>query len=246
MNLRRLACVVLCAAFLFAPAGARAQSPEQRERVDASFVLALGRTPTTTERDSWSSRQPQPISALLEQHRQALQDPAGARAVAVKAWQDAYGSVPREDDLKAANGLYLEQVQRHVKQLADRPADYEAVVHRAYRHLLDRDAYSIEIDYWKARPTLSYVLLVGCVEDWARRNQPGLMATAGVPSIAVTSAEIATVRLSPGVAAEARMAAGLESEGTRAMDAEVGRNVIAPASASVVSVGGVHFVAAGR
>jgi hypothetical protein len=247
MNLRRRLAFILLAASAIPSSAAMAQPAEQRDRVAVSFTLALGRTPAPAELDSWTSQAAQPIAALLERHRQALRDPAVARAVAARAWQDAFGTAPSEEEARTAAGagLYVDQVQRHLKQLSERPADYEAVVQRVYRLLLDRIAYPEEVTYWRARPTLSYVLLVGCVEDWARRNQPGLMATAGVPSIAATSARLATVRLSPAVAAEARAAAGLSAEGTRAMDAELGRNIVAPGAASVVSVGGVHFAAVG-
>ena len=61
----------------------------------------------------------------------------------------------------------------------------------------------MEIEYWKRQPALSYALLVGCIEDWARRNRPGLMATTGVASVSVNSAYLATIRLSPGVASPA-------------------------------------------
>jgi hypothetical protein len=245
MNLRRRLALFLLAASIVPPSAALAQSGEQRDRVAVSFTLALGRTATPAELDSWTSRDAQPVAALLERHRQALREPAAARAVAAKAWQDAFGTRPSDEEARLAAGLYVEQVQRHLKQLTDRPADYEAVVQRVYRLLLDRIAYPEEVSYWRARPTLSYALLVGCVEDWARRNQPGLMATAGVPSIAVTSARLATVRLSPAVAMEARAAAGLSAKDSPAMDAELGRNIVAPGAASVVSVGGVHFAVVG-
>ena len=53
-------------------------------------------------------------------------------------------------------------------------------------------AHPEEIEYWKNHDTLSFVLLVGCVEDWARRNQPGLMVTAGTPTLIVQSHRFAT------------------------------------------------------
>jgi beta-glucanase (GH16 family) len=79
------------------------------------------------------------------------------------------------------------------------------------------------------------------VYDWARRNQPGLMFTAGVPSAAVNNPYLATARLSPAVAAEARAAAALGSPSPAAL----GLHIVAPGATSVASVGGVHFAAAG-
>jgi hypothetical protein len=136
-------------------------------------------------------------------------------------------------------------VQRHIQRLGGNPVEYEQVMHRAYRLHLERDAYAVELDYWRARPALSFVLLAGCVENWARRNQPGLMATAGVPSVSVNSHYLAAVRLSSAVAAEARAAAGLPPPGDAALAAALGRHVVAPGAATIASVGGIHFAAAG-
>jgi hypothetical protein len=134
-------------------------------------------------------------------------------------------------------------MKRHVEWLAAHAQDYEATLHRAYRLLLQRDAYDVEIDYWKRQPAVPFALLVGCIDDWARRNQPGLTATTGVAAVSVNSEYLATVRLSPAIAAEAREAAGLgpDDEAARGVD----RHVVAAGAAHLVSVGGIHFTAAG-
>ena len=242
----RLAIVaILCVS---APAAARAQSAQDAERIAASFVIALGRTPATAEAMEWANADPRPMADLIGRHREALRhDAAAGRAVAVKAGQDAFGRAPSEDELlRLSDGeIYAEIVQRHIQGLAGSKAEYERVVHRAYRLHLQRDAYVVELDYWRARPALSFVLLAGCVENWARRNQPGLMATAGVPSVSVNSPYLVTVRLSPAVAAEARAAAGLARPGEPALAAALGRRIVAPGAGSVASVGGIHFAAAG-
>jgi hypothetical protein len=229
-------------------AGAVAQSPEPDERIAASFMLALGRTPAPGEAQRWVTKEPTPIADYLARHRRQLQgDPAAERAVIVKATQDALGRAPTEEEIRslAGTGIYADVVQRHLARLAAQPAEYEQVMHRAYRFLLARDAYSVEIEYWTRQPVISFALLVGCVEDWARRNQPGLMATTGVAAVSVNSRYLATVRLSPGVAAEARAAAGLRPEGDAGLVATLGRVVVAPGASRVASVGGIAFAAAG-
>ena len=227
-----------------AESAAAAQRAAQEERIGASFLLALGRTPTTSELAAWTSREPAPIAALLERHRAAIKNDAGVeRDVLTRAGRDALGALPSADDVAGLRGAgtYADVMRRHVTWLAEHPADYERVLHRAYRTHLGRDAYSVELDYWKKYPALPYVFLVGCVENWALRNQPGLMATAGVPSVSVTSGYLSVVRLSPGVAAEARMAAGLPRSGP----ADLAHHIVAPGADAVVSVGGIHFAAAG-
>jgi hypothetical protein len=244
----RIAFAVLVAALACPPVIVLAQSAVQQERIAASFVLALGRRPTAVEIERWAQQEALSLADLVTRHRRHLQgDSASEQAVILKASHDAFGRGSGGDDEKTLSGgaTYIDLMQRHLRWLAEHPADYEQVVRRAYRWLLQRDAYSIEIDYWKRQPTLSYALLVGCIEDWARRNQPGLMATTGVATVSVNSAYLDTVRLSPAVAAEARVAAGLSPASDRALAAAVGRTVVAPGAEHVASVAGIHFAAAG-
>jgi hypothetical protein len=249
MILRRLFAplpVIGCLACL--PFAVAAQPPVQEERIAASFVLALGRTPTPDEIQRWSAADPVPLADYLERHRRQLRgDSAAERSVIVKASHDAFGRAPTEDEARilAGAGTYAELMQRHLAWLAGHPADYEQVMHRAYRFLLQRDAYAVEIEYWTRQPALSYALLVGCIEDWARRNRPGLMATTGVASVSINSPWLATVRLSPGVSAEARAAAGLRQDNDAATALARGRTVVAPGAERVASIGGIAFVAAG-
>jgi oligosaccharide reducing-end xylanase len=227
-----------------AEAAAVARRAAQEERLAASYLLAFGRTPTTAEVAAGMSREPATVASLLEQQRAAIRnDAALERDVIVRAGRDAFGVSPGDDDIAGlrGTGTYTALMQRHVKWLAEHQADYERVLHRAYRTHLARDAYSIELDYWKKYPALPYVFLVGCVENWALRNQPGLMATAGVPSVSVNSGYLSTARLSPAVAAEARSAAGLPPSGP----ADLAHHIVAAGAEPVVSVGGIHFVAAG-
>jgi hypothetical protein len=225
-----------------------AQAPVQEERIAASFVLALGRTATPDEIQRWLTNDPAPLADYIARHRRRLSgDRAAERAVIVKASQDALGRAPTDEEARSLSGvgIYADLMQRHLRSLAAHPAEYEQTLHRAYRFLLKRDAYSVEIEYWTRQPVLSFALIVGCVEDWARRNQPGLMATTGVASVSINSRYLATVRLSPGVAAEARAVAGLAQEADPALALALGRTVVAPGAERVASVGGITFVAAG-
>jgi hypothetical protein len=244
----RFALAFLVAALAFPAVTALAQSAVQEERIAASFVLALGRTPAAVEIQRWAKQEPLSLAGLVARHRRQLQtDSAAERAVIVKASQDAFGRSPGEGHIESlsGSGTYTDLMQRHLRWLAEHPAEYEQVVHRAYRLLLQRDAYSLEIDYWKRQPALSFALLVGCIEDWARRNRPGLTATTGVAAVSVNSEYLATVRLSPAVAAEARVAAGLVPAGDAALASAAGRNLVAPGADQVASVGGIYFTAAG-
>jgi hypothetical protein len=174
-------------------------------------------------------------------------DPATRRAVIAQATHDALGRAPTDDEVRAASArkpadTYTALVQRHLRALRDNPGEYAKVIQRAYPHVIQREVYPEEIEYWTKHGTLPYALLVGCIENWARRNQPGLMVTAGTPTISINSEFLATVRLSPAVAAEARAAIGLAPAADASGD---GHHLVAAGADSIVSAGRVHFAAAG-
>jgi hypothetical protein len=243
----RLAVIsTVAAAAAAAPAVSVCAQPPQNDRAAAAFVLARGRVPTAAEIEAWSAAATSPFSELLARHRQQLSE-AGTvrRAVTAKAGLDAFGT---ETDLERAGSqatavTYVEQMRQHLRWLSDRPDDYARVVQRAYRAVLRRDAYAPELAYWAKRPVLSFALLAACIDDWARRNQPGLTVTSGPAAVNVNSAYLATVRLSPADAAGLRAAAGFARP--RGSAAALDRHVVAPGAEEVASVGGVHFVAAG-
>lgn len=105
-----------------------------------------------------------------------------------------------------------------------------------------RSASGLSQPFLVFKPTSSEaksLLLVGCIEDWARRNQPGLMLTAGTTAASVSCVYLRTRRLSPAVAEEAREAAGLEPP-----EGHAGR-IVAAGCEAVVSVGGIHSAVCG-
>jgi hypothetical protein len=236
------------AAALF-PIQAAAQPTPQRERIDAAVLLTLGRIPTEGELAAWQNGGPLPAAEIIGRLRRQLQaDPVLARSVATRACEDAFGRDPADAELQSAIGTgrtYTELVRQHLASLAKDPDEYGKVIDRSYQALLRRNRYPGEIDYWRRQPVLSYVLLVGSVEDWARRNAPGLTETAGIPCVSVSSTHLTIVRLSPPVAAEIRLAAGLVADGDSNLALAAGRNLIAPGGATVVSVGAIHCVVAG-
>jgi hypothetical protein len=244
----RAVLLLVVAAFVLFPAAVRAQSGVQEERIAASFVLALGRSPAPAETEQWAKDGSRSVADLMARHRHQLQsDPVAAQAVIVKAIRDAFGREPSDAEIKdrTGNAIYTELMQRHIRWLGEHAAEYEQIMNRAYQLLLRRDAYSVEIEYWKHQPALSFALLVACIDDWARRNRPGLTATTGVVAVSVNSEYLDAVRLSPAVAGEARAAAGLDPIDDPTLALAGGRTVVAPGADHIVSVGGIHFAAAG-
>ena len=189
------------------------------------------------------------MTELVAQHRQRLEnDAALKRSMAVKAWKDAFGREATEGEVTDSmddGGTYTELMKRHIKSLADSPDEYARVLERAYRLVIRRGVYPEEITYWKGHDTLSYALLVGCIENWGRRNAPGLMVTAGTPTVSSNSSYLTTVRLSPSTAAEARAASGLDiTKGSDYLSA-TDRTLVAAGARDLVASGGIHFAAAG-
>ena len=239
--------LVVAAAALVAVVSAGAA--EATERLSASFFLALGRAPTTAELRDWEPYADDRMADLFARHRRQLAaSESERRGVANRAWRDALGGEPGArgaDPLAAENGTYAEQVERLRRTLVEHDEQYRAVLDRAYRRVLGRAPFVEEIDYWHQHSVLPYTALVGCLENWARRNAPGLTVTSGVPAICVNSDFLTTLRLSPAVAAEARAAAGLPAMVEPALALARGQNVVMPGAGEVVSVGGVHFTAVG-
>lgn len=215
----------------------------QQERVAASYMLVLGRAPSTSEVDQWTMKGELSVADLVADLEAELADSKSEkRGVSTRSFQDAFGRSPSKSELKTAvaeGGSYNQQLTGYIAALLEDAEEYEATIRRAYEFVINRDAYEQEIGYWKERGVFSYMLLVGSVEAWATRNQPGLMVTAGTPTISVNSVYLSTVRLSSQTAAEARVAGGFASV------EETESHLLAAGSGKVVAGGRVHFLATG-
>lgn len=218
--------------------GARAIDPT----AEAAQLLALG---APTGEPAGPATSEGPFDTLLFRHAQVLaSNPAAAAEVAERAFLDAFGmastakGAPRGARIPEG-ALYHAALEAQLAWLSQNPEAYVAVLQRAYTWTIHRDPYEEELAYWRERPTLSYVLLVGCLEDWGRRNQPGLMVTAGTATISVNCPDLTTLKLSPELAAEVRTALH------RAPPANEAWSILAPGADEVVSSGAIPFVAVG-
>jgi hypothetical protein len=245
----RFPSLVLAVTLSVSSSAALANSSMQNERIAASYVLALGRVPSAAEMAEAEKAGELPISELVSRLRQRLQSDAALKdAVAVKAWKDAFGRERSAGELSKSvevGRTYTELMQSHIQILASDPTEYEKVLERAYRLVIGRGVYPGETAYWKKHDTLPYTLLVGCIEDWGRRNAPGLMETTGTATVSVNSNYLTTVRLSPAIAVEARKAAGMPTAEPADLIAATGRTLVAAGAANLVSGGRIPFVATG-
>lgn len=241
MKLSRL--FVITAALLGCVALARAQAPARPDAIQAASMLALGRPATASELAD-PALAGKSVADLVAAHRAALKaDTAAQRLVDDRAQLDAFGT--KGTAASGSGVLYVERLQQHTAYLAAHPDEYRQVIERATTLVVNRPVYSEEFAYWKGYRTLPFVLLVGAIENWGFRNQPGLMAASGTPSIALSSRFLTTAWLSPAVANEARAILGLPIWTDVARLKNPGYNVVAVGAGDIASVGGVHFIVAG-
>ncbi len=242
-----LACALVLSSVAFA--ATPLPPPAQPERIEAAYLLALGRAPSAAELAPATQTDKASVADLVARLEQQLRSDASLqRATRLKAFVDAFGRAPTPAELEATPAdatTYTALMQRHVAALASQPDAYRDVLDRAYQLVIHRGVYDEEVAYWKNHDTLSFALLVGCIEDWARRNQPGLMVTAGTPTVSVNSTYLTTRRLSPAVAEEARAVVDLPRADTDYFRYGSSRTVIAAGAAGLVSGGRIHFLAVG-
>ncbi len=202
------------------------------EETQAAYIIALGRVATAQEQAQGGG-----LQATLDHLQDHLATTLDQRqAVAERAALFVYGDASvATNQLAAPDPFFASSVSAHLADLAKNKSAYLAVLQRVYPHVVGRGIYAEEIEYWNAYPTLPYALLVGCVEDWARRNQPGLMNTAGTPTVSVNCELLETVRLSPELATEVAAAMGLPDSTT----------VLAAGGNSLKSSGDIRFLVVG-
>ncbi|PTY07153.1 hypothetical protein DB347_07525 [Opitutaceae bacterium EW11] len=221
------------------------QLDEQRSA--AASLLALGRvssaaTPPATDVKAT-------VAERIALHRKQLAaDSALHRATVDKAFADTLGRAPTEQERQASASpvrTYSELVAAELKRLADDPAAYSRLIHRAYRRIAGRDAYDAEIAYWNRHDRLPFALLLAAVQNWARRNQPGLTVTSGTAIVSPNSDYLCAVPLSPAVADEARVALGFVSADSIPTPTAYGKNVVGSGAGQLVTDGHIAFAYAG-
>jgi hypothetical protein len=218
---------------------ARGATPTDVE--SAGYLLVFGELPNQT----LAAHRIQSLPDVVERYKHALAaDRQEVAAIAARAERDVFG--PGAASVAAPNGAietYVECVRRNLQLLAHSPQRYEAAIRAAYPVVIHRDAYPEEIAYWRKHGVVPYYLLLAAIENWARRNQPGLMVTGGTPTISINSSYLVTVQIAP---AEAPQVWRIATGSAEAMSAAARGAVLAPGGDGIETNGGMYFVAAGR
>lgn len=231
--------------FMFASAAGFAQSQQKLDRIKAAYMLAYGREPVSGEITFYVNQQDQTIGQYLNLLSDyASRDKSFKRSLISKSYVDAIGRKPNEGEINYwMNGsdLYYNLVKNHVAWLQNNPAEYEKVIRRSYQAVLNRQPSTGEINYWKGQGTLSYIVLVGCHEEFKRRMGSGNSTNANISG--TSSGSLTVIPLSSNVATEAKSASGIQIGGN--VIAAGGGNVIAAGGGNVIAAGGGNVVAAG-
>ncbi|RYY94957.1 MAG: hypothetical protein EOO11_16835 [Chitinophagaceae bacterium] len=88
----------LLIALLFSALFAGAQDTEKAQRIKASYLLALGRLPSSGELQYWNGQANVPVGTLVDLHKQYLKgNPSVLRVVVTKSYADALGYARMND-----------------------------------------------------------------------------------------------------------------------------------------------------
>lgn len=156
------------------PPSAYAQTNPQlkKERIQASYLLAIGRLPTTGELDWWSKQNDYTVAQLVETHRTYMNrtSPGSKDEIIKKSYfiafgRDAHTVQPGEvNHWKGRSEVFWETFPYHVRFLSDnlrvRPDIYEDVIKNGYLKLFNKTASTAEINKWKGQPVKSFAELI--------------------------------------------------------------------------------------
>ena len=209
----------------------------KRQGIQASYLLAMGKKPTTAEVNYWMSQSisGDVLKTLYENHRKWLQtNPDAKKEMIRRSFKNSYGRTPSESEVNTnmqQAWTYTDWMNNHNAWLKKTPSDYEQAIRFAYQNVVGRQPNSSELTYWKGRGAMAYYVVASCVEQCKRS---GSSANCASNVFGTGSSFAETINVAPSVAASASGLIGA-----------AGGNVVAPGGGNVVSAGGANVVAAG-
>lgn len=212
-----------------------AQSPEQikRDRINASYLISLGRQPSSGELSHWMGRENYTLEQLVNLHNQYLQSNSGEkRTMVIKAYKDAYGRQPTDSDIRtnmAKSWNYTDWMNNHIKYLRENDNAWDYLLAQVYSKVCGRSASEADKRSWPRSDAKPYWMVAAVVEKWHAENSH--KSSKGV-------------RLGNGYMTSINVSSPVASEASRIIGQAAG-NVIAPGGANVVAPSGANVVAAG-
>jgi len=167
----KMSIVLLIIALSISSINSFAIDDEKTQRVQASFLLALGRKATANEVRIWSAPNPT-MMQLMDKHKVNM--PNEKYGIIVRAYWDAFGRKPTDGEVthwSKSNYSYTELMKQHVNWLRSQNGENEATIHRAFTKVRGTNADAEELKAWKNKGVRSYLMLVGILQ--ATKPQAG-------------------------------------------------------------------------
>ncbi len=220
---------MICLVFLSISFSTFAQT-EQEQKIQSSYILAFNRKASTDEVNYWKTQGNLSASQLLARHKDYIKNnPAIFDGILNVSYTDAFGRAITDDERKYHKQYprtYLEMVNSHMEYLNNNPSLYDGVITQSYNMALGRKPSGDELKYWKAQTKCSYIWLFRAHLQWAATQRRSNVAS---------MSGVASVRVTPGVLQEVKLAAA-------SMVAAGGGNLIGNDGSTMVAAGGGNLV----
>ena len=219
---------------------------QNTERIQASYLLAFGRLPSSGEITYWNGQGQKTVQQLVDNHKGYIKTNQASigREVIIKSYIDSLVYRPSQAEINyhaAFNRNYTEMMSNHLLYVKGQPTEYEKVIKRSYQTILGRQPSTNEINYWKSQGLLSYMILVNCHQEWKNKN-----TASKTTSITLNAPLLATASVSSSVLSETKAVySSLVSPGGGNVVAAGGGNIVAGGAGNIVAGGAGNIVAAG-
>ena len=137
----------------------------KKERIQASYLLAIGRLPKDAELTWWSQQNDYTVAQLVEAHRTYMNTTNKAsKADPIKqTYNIVFGRDPQPAEIeywKGRNETCWEMVPQHVNYLNQNKFLYDDVIKRAFNLMFAKAPDAAQLSLWKAQPIRSYAEII--------------------------------------------------------------------------------------
>ena len=126
---------------------------QYEQRIQASYLIAFGRTATSSELNYWLGRGNFTISQLMDFHKPSFTYyPNLHKASITRSYLDALGRLPVENEMKYwLNRLdnYTELLNYHLQFLKANNREKEELISLSYKTVFNREPQNAEKNFWK-------------------------------------------------------------------------------------------------
>lgn len=158
-------------------------SDQKKQRIVASYRVAIGRAPVQGEIDHWTKQADLSVQQLVDYHMQyAGKEPSFKREIIERSYKHALGRNASSDGKETAwwmqqiNQTYVQMMRNHVNWLdQNKTTAYNDVISLAYQKVYGRAANETEKANWRGKATTSYGMMVSALKDYANKGNQGVL-----------------------------------------------------------------------